>query len=228
MVRLDYWGSFFTNDIQTLAWDNPIRATDFNNGLLPPNGPYDPSGYSNGNGPALGQEALWPSNNLNSFGTTGMYQVDAADHGQRQPAVHVHAPERGAAAVDDEYQSINNPTVLARSRTCELPRSSAEAAVGFSMNWLLNFNSRPFRFVTIQARYRYNEHDNKTPHLRRAANTSASTRSPRSSSTIRIRPTSRASRSTSTSPRKNFDVNGTFALKAFGAFASATPTRVRA
>ena len=45
-----------------LTWDNPIRATDFNNGLLPPNGPYDPSGYSNGNGPAQGRMALAPSN----------------------------------------------------------------------------------------------------------------------------------------------------------------------
>ena len=62
MFRLDYWGSFFDNAIQTLTWDNPIRATDFNNGLVPPNGPYDPSAYTNGNGPAFGQMALWPSN----------------------------------------------------------------------------------------------------------------------------------------------------------------------
>ena len=44
MVKLDYWGSSFSNDIQTLTWDNPIRATDFNNGLAPRSGPYDPSG----------------------------------------------------------------------------------------------------------------------------------------------------------------------------------------
>ena len=78
MFRLDYWGSFFEQQLQTLTWDNPIRATDFNNGLLPPSGPYDPSGYSNGNGPALGQAALWPSNKLNSFGVTGMYKIAAA------------------------------------------------------------------------------------------------------------------------------------------------------
>ena len=78
MFRLDYWGSFFSNNIQTLTWDNPIRATDFNNGLVPPNGPYDPSGYSNGNGPAFGQAALWPSNTLNSVGATGMFKVAAA------------------------------------------------------------------------------------------------------------------------------------------------------
>ena len=40
MIRLDYWGSYFENNVQTLTWDNPIRATDFNNGLLPELGPY--------------------------------------------------------------------------------------------------------------------------------------------------------------------------------------------
>ena len=99
MFRVDYWGSYFANDIQTLTWDNPIRATDFNNGLLPPNGPYDPSGYSNGNGPAFGQAALWPSNTLNSFGVDGDVQGAAEDHRQRQRAAHLHAAERVAAAV---------------------------------------------------------------------------------------------------------------------------------
>ena len=75
MFRLDYWGSFFDNPLQTLTWDNPIRATDYNNGLLPPSGPYDSSGYSNGNGAAFGQAALWPSNNLNSAGATGMIKL---------------------------------------------------------------------------------------------------------------------------------------------------------
>ena len=74
MERLDYWGSYFTNDIQTLTWDNPIRATDYNNGLLPPDGPYDPSGYSNGNGPALGQEALPAEQQPQLIGTTGMFK----------------------------------------------------------------------------------------------------------------------------------------------------------
>ena len=58
MVRLAWDGSFFSNQFDTLVWDNPIRATDFNNGLLPPDGPYDPNGYSNGNGPAQGRMSL--------------------------------------------------------------------------------------------------------------------------------------------------------------------------
>ena len=77
MFRLGWDGSFFNNQIQSLTWDNPIRATDFNNGLLPPNGPYDPSGYSNGNGPASGHMALPPSNSMNVVSLTGLYKMAA-------------------------------------------------------------------------------------------------------------------------------------------------------
>ncbi len=71
MIRLDYWGSYFSNDIQTLTWDNPIRATD-HTGLAVP---FDASAYSNGHGAAFGQAALWPSNTLNSFGLTGLLKT---------------------------------------------------------------------------------------------------------------------------------------------------------
>jgi hypothetical protein len=71
MFRIGWDGSWFTNDIQSLVWDNPIRITDFSNGLPPPNGPYDPSGYSNGNGPAQGRQAMAPSNSMNVVSGTG-------------------------------------------------------------------------------------------------------------------------------------------------------------
>jgi hypothetical protein len=52
--------------------DNPIRITDFTNGLLPPDGPYDPNGYSNGNGAAQGRMALPPDNMMNVVSVTGL------------------------------------------------------------------------------------------------------------------------------------------------------------
>lgn len=164
MFRLDYWGSYFENNVQTLTWDNPIRATDFNNGLLPPNGPYDPSGYSNGNGPAFGQAALWPSNTLNSFGVTGMYKL--------MPKTTVNGNVQMTYMRQNESllpwslnTSINNPIVLgAFPGLRALPRASAEAEVN-SLNALFNFNSRPTRYLTLQARYRYNDHNNNTPHF---------------------------------------------------------------
>jgi hypothetical protein len=70
MFRVGWDGSWFNNAFDSLVWDNPIRITDFNNGLTPPNGPYDPSGYSNGNGPVQGRMALAPDNSMNVVSAT--------------------------------------------------------------------------------------------------------------------------------------------------------------
>ena len=48
MFRVGWDRSFFNNQFQSMVWDNPIFLTDYNNGLPPTSGPYDPSGYSNG------------------------------------------------------------------------------------------------------------------------------------------------------------------------------------
>jgi MtrB/PioB family decaheme-associated outer membrane protein len=214
MVRLDYWGSFFTNDIQTLTWDNPIRATDFNNGLAPPNGPFDPSGYSNGNGPALGQAALWPGNNLNSVGATGMYKL-AARTTINGNLNYTFMRQDEALLPWTLNSSINNDPVLAAFPGLRsLPRSSAEAAVN-STNWLVNLNSRALRFVTIQARYRYNDHENNTPHfdgreyVRFDAVPEEFVDDP---ATPYLEGYSEYFQIT----RRNFDVNGTFGLREFG------------
>ncbi len=96
MIRVDYWGSYFTNDIQTLTWDNPIRATDYNTGLaravrrqrlqqrqrrgLRPGGAVAEQHA----------ELVRPDRDA---------EVDSEDHRQRQRAAHLHAAERIAAAV---------------------------------------------------------------------------------------------------------------------------------
>ena len=214
MVRLDYWGSFFTNDIQTLTWDNPIRATDFNNGLAPPSGPYDPSGYSNGNGPALGQAALWPSNNLNSVGATGMYKIAPRTTINGNLKLHLHAAERVAAAVDAQLLDQQRP------RAGRVPGPAQPAAVvgrgGRQQHQrLVNLNSRALNFVTIQARYRYNDHDNNTPHfdgreyVRFDAVPEEFVDDP---ATPYLEGFSEYFQIT----RQNFDVNGTFGLRDFG------------
>jgi hypothetical protein len=46
----------------------------------------------------------------------------------------------------------------------QLPRASAEASVN-SLNAQFTLNSRPTTFLTLAARYRYNDHDNNTPHF---------------------------------------------------------------
>jgi MtrB/PioB family decaheme-associated outer membrane protein len=216
MIRFNYWGSFFENNVQTLTWDNPIRATDFNNGLQPPNGPYDPSGYSNGNGPAFGQSAFWPGNTLNSFGATGMYK------GLPKTTVNGNVQltfmrQNEALLPWTLNTSINNDTVLTAFPSLRsLPRASAEASVN-GLNALVNLSSRPLRYLTIQARYRYNEHDNNTHHFdsREYVRFDAV---PEELADDPLTPHVEGFSEYFQITRKNFDVTGTFNLRDFGSF----------
>ena len=67
MIRLGWDASWFDNKIHEIIWDNPLRATDTNL--------YDPSGYSNGNGPARGRMSMPPSNSMNVVSSTGLYKM---------------------------------------------------------------------------------------------------------------------------------------------------------
>lgn len=159
MLRVDYWGSFFTNDIQTLTWDNPIRATDYNTGLAVP---FDASAYSNGNGAAFGQAALWPGNTLNSFGLTGLLKTipKTTVNGNVQLT---YMRQNESLLPWSVNQTVTSPATLALYPGLRaLPRTSAEAAVN-GLNAVVNATSRPARYLTLQARYRYNQHDNNTP-----------------------------------------------------------------
>ena len=161
-VRFGYLGSWFNNQNHDLTWDNPLFINDFNNGLAPPNGPYDPNGYSNGNGPAFGHEALAPDNNMHVFSTTGVYKLWKA------------TSLNGAAQFTTQNQNdtlipwtsnplINSPAVIAAfPHLAQLPRATAEAkATG--VNTLLNFTTRAYRDLGFNVKYRYNKRDVQTP-----------------------------------------------------------------
>jgi MtrB/PioB family decaheme-associated outer membrane protein len=162
MFRVGWDGSWFSNNNDTLVWDNPIRLTDFNNGLLPPNGPYDPNGYSNGNGPAQGRMALAPNNSMNVVSATAMYKLPS------------RTTVNGTLQFTNQRQNddlidwtvnplIDSPTVhSAFPRLAQLPRPTAEAEAQ-GINALINLSSRPFRHGTFTVRYRYNDRDVKTP-----------------------------------------------------------------
>ena len=153
MFRLGWYGSFYDDHINELVWDNAFRATDTN--------PFDPSGYTNGNGPARGRMSVPPSNMLNSLNAFGMYKL--------QPRTVMN----GALSFTRMSQNdplipwtinpvIQTPAVIAAfPNLAALPRATAEAKVD-GLNAILNFTTRPNRLVGITARYRYNNHDNKT------------------------------------------------------------------
>ena len=154
MFRLGWYGSFYDDHINELVWDNAFRATDTN--------PFDPNGYSNGNGPARGRMSVPPSNMLNAVNAFGMYKL--------QPRTVVN----GAVTFTRMSQNdplipwtinpvIQTPEVFAAfPNLAAVPRATAEAKVD-GLNAVLNFTTRPNRLVGVTARYRYNNHDNKTP-----------------------------------------------------------------
>ena len=153
MFRIGWNGSWFDNNIKQLVWDNAFRATSAN--------PYDPNGYSNGNGSAQGRMSVAPSNTLNSVSAMAMYKV--------RPRTTVN----GTVAFTRMSQNdplipwtinpvINTPAVFAQfPNLAGLPRATAEAKVD-GINAILNFTTRPSTKVGITARYRYNDHANKT------------------------------------------------------------------
>jgi MtrB/PioB family decaheme-associated outer membrane protein len=162
MVRLAWDGSFFDNQITSLTWDNPIRATDFNNGLAPPAGPYDPSGYSNGNGPAQGRMALAPNNSMNVVSAMGLYKMPRRTtiNGTLQ---FTNQSQNEALIPWTINPVIAQPLVWASfPNLAALPRPTAEAEVQ-GVNALINFNSRPFSRIGFNVRYRYNDRDVQTP-----------------------------------------------------------------
>lgn len=159
MLRLGWDGSYFSNDIQTIVWDNPIRFTDFNNGTA---APWDASGYSNGNGPAQGRMSLWPDSTMNVFSVTGLYKfphrttVNGTVQLTKQDQDGTIMPWTINGLINQLAPSRGYPGLAA------LPRATAEAGVD-ALNALINFNSRPTKYLTLQGRYRYNERDVTTP-----------------------------------------------------------------
>jgi MtrB/PioB family decaheme-associated outer membrane protein len=161
MVRIAYEGSFFTNHVETLTWDNPLRATDYNQNPWTATG-YDPSGYVTGNGAAQGRMALAPSNHAN--GVNGLGMIKLPRRSSLSAAFGVVNMNQDAALIP---WTIN--PVIADPRVYEqfpglasLDRASAEADVRL-VNANVSFNSRPNRRFGLTARYRHLNRDDRTP-----------------------------------------------------------------
>ena len=162
MFRAEYSGSFFKQNLASMEWDSPLRATDFDNGKVPPSGPWDPSGYSNGNGPAFGRMSMTPSSAMNTLRLTALYKMPN------------HTTLNGQFAIvrmtqDDDILPFTTNTKIAQAATyafypglAKLPRPSAEAQVD-GINAVINFTTRPTDYFAFDMKYRFNDHDNVTP-----------------------------------------------------------------
>ena len=154
MVRIAWDASWFTNNVQTLVWDNPLRATDTT--------PYDPSGYSNGNGPAQGRMALAPSNTMNAFSGTVLYKLPYRSTINGTLSYTLMSQNEALIPWTINPQIANASVYRNFPELASLPRPTAEAEV-HGVNGLVNFTSRPNRYFGLTARYRFNDHRNLTP-----------------------------------------------------------------
>jgi hypothetical protein len=158
MFRANYEHSKFDQNIPTLRWDNPWRATDFCRAGIAGQAPgtcYDPSGYSNGNGPNDGLSAMPPSNSLSTFSWMGMVKLPA--NTTANASFSAGANKQDAALIGwTTNPVIANPTVYSTfPELRSLPRDTAELHVNYQTA-TMNISSRPHKEFTLAARYRYN------------------------------------------------------------------------
>jgi MtrB/PioB family decaheme-associated outer membrane protein len=143
-VRIQYDGSWFNNDVQTLVWDNPLKFTDST---------YS-TAYVDGLGTSQGRTALWPSSTMNVIGVTGATRM----------------PARGRATAYVSFgrwgqdEALLPFTINTAIPAIPLPRSTAGAKANVTaLN--LSYTSRPTDRTWVSARYRRYDFDNQTAHF---------------------------------------------------------------
>ncbi|MCL4848022.1 MAG: MtrB/PioB family outer membrane beta-barrel protein [Acidobacteria bacterium] len=197
MFRVAWDGSWFNNDIKVVEWDNPVRLTDF----VSATGSFDNSAYSNSNGPAFGRLAGWPNNTLNVVSVAGMYKMPRRS--SFNATLQFSSQDQNDALIP---WTTNGPLLNAPGLgLTTLPRSSAEASAK-GLNALFNFTSRPVRYFSFNARYRYNDREVTTADF-----------DARSSTRFDGGTANHGHNHLFNVTRKNFDVSGTFTPRGFGA-----------
>ncbi len=164
MFHLGYQHSKFDQNVPSFVFDNPQFATDFCKYGLPNQAPgtcYDPSGYSNGNGPATGRMAQPPSNSMDTFDWMGMVKLPARTTANASFRMGANHQDAGLIPWTTN-SSIANPAVYASfPGLAELPRESAQMRVNYTSG-AANVSSRAIRNFTLTARYRFSSRSDFT------------------------------------------------------------------
>lgn len=164
MFNASYQHSKFDQNIPTFRWDNPQRATDFCRFGLSGQAAgacYDPSGYSNGNGPNDGLSAMPPTNSQDTFSTMAMVKLPGRT--TANASLSVGANHQDAALIGwTANPMIANPIVYAAfPELASLPRETAQMRVSYTTA-TMSLRSRPHKYVTLSARYNYNGRSDAT------------------------------------------------------------------
>jgi MtrB/PioB family decaheme-associated outer membrane protein len=143
-LQLGYNLSIFQNDLDALIADNPLRVTD---------APLGPTGTS---APAHGRSSLAPNNTAQTVSLTGGLNLPWRS---RLAGTFAY----GWRSQDQAFlpHTINSAIVDPR---LTLPASNLDGDVRTILA-NLQFTSRPFRTITLGARYRFYDFDDQTPTL---------------------------------------------------------------
>jgi Putative outer membrane beta-barrel porin, MtrB/PioB len=135
MVRVGWDGSAFTNNIDALVWDNPLR--------------YGPDAAG---APSQGRMASWPGNTLTYVHGTGA--ISTPGRGRLTGYVAF-----GQGRQDQDLLPFTINTALAQPA---LARETAQAESEMTITQF-TFAMRPLPRLAINARYRYSDVDMQTP-----------------------------------------------------------------
>jgi len=157
MLRVGYDGSYFNNNITTLVWSNPVRATDG----------WAGSSYSNAllGGSALGRMALAPNNTANTVSAAGLYKLPGRSSFNASLAISSLKQDDALLpfTINSTLQPGARVTVSGATWTLVAPeRATAQADVRLTVG-NFNFTTRPTRYFGLTAKYRYSNWDNRTP-----------------------------------------------------------------
>ena len=137
LIRAGWDGSWYDNNAAQFVWDNPQRSVDASNAS------------------STGRMAEWPSNSMTSFNVGGAYRLP------KRTTINGMAAfgwwNQDATLLPFTINTVNAALV-------PLPRDTAQAKASTS-SVVLNFSSRPSRYLDVSARYRLYDFDNQTPHF---------------------------------------------------------------
>jgi MtrB/PioB family decaheme-associated outer membrane protein len=136
LFSVGYTGSWYNQNVPLVRFDNPLRAVDISAG------------------PSAGQLAWWPTNSSFSVNANGAYNL--AKRTRASVGVSI-----GRWSQDEAIPPMTVNTALVSP---SLERSSVEGQADIK-SVVFNLNSRPTEMVWLNAKYRYYDYANKTPHF---------------------------------------------------------------
>lgn len=140
-LEVGYLASFFTNHLNQIIADNPVRISDSTGAA------------------SRGRISLAPENSLNSFHATGAYQLPV-----EFPARVTGTFAYGVRRQDEAFLPHTINSLLAGNPALVLPSASLDGKVRTYLGNAL-VSAQPLPELDLRARYRYYHHDNDTPVL---------------------------------------------------------------